>query len=87
MARWLNMIEINFPDASAEKEFLDFDCLWNYNEKYYRDIIIITRSKHILLHQYIVYDQTIFMFRWKLEPRKPFRLEKRIRKNNFSASS
>ena len=36
---------------------------WNYNKRYWRDIIILTEKEHNMLHTNMIYDQKIFMFR------------------------
>lgn len=36
---------------------------WSYNEKDWKDIIILAEKEHNMLHSNIIYDQTILMFR------------------------
>jgi len=36
---------------------------WSYNKEHYTDIIILSTSKHMLVHKHMIYDQREMMFR------------------------
>lgn len=38
---------------------------WSYNEEHYKDVIELSTEDHYKLHRFIVYDQSVFMYRRK----------------------
>lgn len=36
---------------------------WNYNKSYWADILFVTRSEHLIIHNSIYYDKELKMFR------------------------
>jgi len=38
---------------------------WSYNEQHYKDVIEINRILHRNIHRFIIYDQSVFMYRIK----------------------
>jgi hypothetical protein len=38
---------------------------WSYNEEHYKDCIELSKKEHSLLHRFIIYDQSVKMYRTK----------------------